>query len=303
MSAIQQVKKAVGATAVAAVAAGLVGGFASAAHASTVPPVASSSLVGTWVNTNSATNSVKQIVVAAKRGGNIGVDAFGVCHPSLCEWGQVPGIVYGPNVSSTTGTSFQTNQRFLSGNTEWSRTALQGTVLKTRAGLRLTVRELTVFEDNSGRKNYTLVETFKLGEGQHPTKPGNSVSTYPLGNRPLLAAGAFGTWKNVALAGGLVELQIGGSQASPTIEAFGQCSPTPCDWGAVRSVTYGTTISSTVGTVALAPYSFGFKNAQVVVQYGRNAARDERLIVKVYNEFTDGSGRSNYVLTETFERA
>jgi hypothetical protein len=215
----------------------------------------------------------------------------------------VPGIVYGPSAASTTGTTFQSNQRFLSGSTEWSRTALQGTVARRGGSLVLTVRELNVFEDGSGRKNYTRVETFKPGDGQQPTKAGNSVSTYPLGDRPLLVAGAFGTWKSITPTNGLVGLTIGGSQASPTIEAFGQCSPTPCDWGAVRSVTYGSSISSRVGSVALAPYSFGFKNAQVVVQYGLNAAGDERLTVKVYNEFTDGSGRSNFALTESFERA
>lgn len=303
MSALKQVKKALGATAIAAVAMGLGSGLVSAANATTVPPVASSALAGTWVNTNTATKSVKQIVITGQRGGNIRVDAFGACTPSLCEWGAVPGIVYGPNVSSTTGTTFQTNQRFLSGDTEWSRTALQGTVRKTAAGLRLSVRELTVFEDNSGRKNYTRVETFKLGEGAKPTKLGNSVGTYPLGDRPQLVAGALGTWQNVAPSGGLVKLVIGGTQAAPTIEAFGQCSPTPCDWGTVRSVTYGSTISSAVGSVSLAPYQFGFKNAQIVVQYGINAAGDEQLTVKTYNEFTDGSGRSNYVNTDVFERA
>ena len=306
MSAGRQVKKALGAGAAmvaATVTVGLASGLVTAAHATTVPPVASTALVGTWVNTNPATNSVRQIDITALRGGNIGVDAFGACHPSLCEWGRVPGIVYGPNASATTGTSFQTNQRFLSGGTEWSRTALQGPVLRTRSGPRLQVRELTVFEDGSSRKNDTKVETFKLGQGQRPRRLGHPVSTYPLGNRPLLVAGAFGTWKNLTPAGGLVELKIGGSQASPTIEAFGQCSPTACDWGAVRSVTYGSAISAPVGSVALAAYSFGFKHAQVVVRYGLNAAGDERLTVKFYNEFTDGSGRSNYVLSETFVRA
>ncbi|HEY8300529.1 MAG TPA: hypothetical protein VIG48_01395 [Jatrophihabitans sp.] len=303
MSAIKQVSKALGATAVAAVVVGLGSGFGSAANASPVPPVASTALAGTWVNTDAATRSVKQIVITGQRGGTIKVDAFGACTPSLCEWGSVPGIVYGPNVSSTTGTTFQTNQRFLSGSTEWSRIALQGTVKKTAAGLRLTVRESTVFEDNSGRKNYTRVEKFKLGKGVSPTKAGNPVSTYPLGDRPLLVAGALGSWTDVAPTGGLVKLVIGGSQASPTIEAFGQCSPTPCDWGAVRSVTYGSTISSSTGAVVLAPYSFGFKHAQIVVQYGVNAAGEAQLTVKTYNEFTDGSGRSNYVSTGVFRRS
>jgi len=34
---------------------------------------------------------------------------------------------------------------------------------------------------------------------------------------------------------------------------------------------------------------------------GKTAATD-KLVVTNYNEFTDGSGRSNYVVTETFVR-
>src|SRR4051812_43665215 len=84
-----------------------------AAEASPVPPVANASLPGTWVNTNSATRSVKQVVITRGDGGRISVDAFGSCSPSLCEWGLVPALVYGPTVSSTTGNDFQSNQRFL----------------------------------------------------------------------------------------------------------------------------------------------------------------------------------------------
>ena len=71
---------------------------------------------------------------------------------------------------------------------EWSRTTLFGRVVRTDAGLRLNLQELTVFEDGSGRKNYRVDETFKLGKGQAPTIAGNSVSSYRLGNRPLSAS-------------------------------------------------------------------------------------------------------------------
>ncbi|MGH8862802.1 MAG: hypothetical protein ACRDVG_16475 [Jatrophihabitantaceae bacterium] len=298
MTTTKHVRRVLGLAAMAAVAVGV----APAAHATPVPPTASSALAGTWVNTNSASRSVKQIIVTPLRGGHLGVDAFGACTPTLCEWGSVPAIVYGTSVSSTTGTTFQSNQRFLSRDREWSRTQLQGTVYRTLRGLRLLVRELTVFEDGSGRKNYTVTETFRLGEAHRPTRAGNPVSGYPRGNPPALVAGDFGSWTNVAPSGGLVKLTIGGSQAAPVVQAFGQCSPTPCDWGKVASITYGSSISSQVGTTTLAPYVFGFKNAQLVIRYWINAAGDERLTVAGYNEFTDGSGRSNYTKTETFAR-
>jgi len=276
--------------------------FAAPASASPVPPVASTSLTGTWVNTNSSTNSVKQIVVQAGKGGNVLVDAFGACTPSLCEWGRVTGIVYGAGVSSTTGTSFQSNQRFISGGKEWSRTQLYGNVTRTVAGPRLTVREYTAFLDGSGRKNYTRTEVFKLGHAAAVTKSGNAVTTYVLGNRPALNGGAFGTWVPSGSGNNLAKVVIGGTPTSPAVHAYGACSPTPCDMGAVRLITYGATISTLRGTSGIAPYTFSFKKTQLLLKYTISANDVETLTVSAYNEFTDNSGRSNYVVTQKLVR-
>jgi hypothetical protein len=299
MLSIKHVTKVLGLATVAALTAGLV---ASTAQATPVPPHASSALLGTWVNTNSSSNSVKQVVISPSKIGTVIVDAFGACSPSFCEWGKVPAIVYGTNVSSTTGVTFQTNQRFLSGDSEWSRTTLLGSVGRTRDGLRLKLRELTVFEDGSGRKNYEVDETFKLGEGQSPAISGHSVSSYRLGDRPALSAGALGLWVNPSATGGLAKVFIGGSAGAPIVHAFGQCSPTPCDWGRVRGITYGASISSAVGNNVLAPYTFGFKNAQLAITYRHPIKGDDTLTITSYNEFTDASGRSNYAKTEVLVR-
>lgn len=299
MNVIKQVTRILGLAAITAVAVGL----AAPAQASPVPPSPSSALFGTWVNTNASTSSVKVIVLAPNRIGSVSVDAFGSCTPTLCEWGSVPALVYGATVSSTTGATFQSNQRFLSAGKEWSRTALFGTVRRTVDGLRLTLRELTVFEDGSGRKNYKVTETFQPGLARKVTLAGNAVASYVRGAPPALVSPAFGTWKNVSLTGGLVAVKITGLAATPVVQAFGQCSPTPCDWGLVRAITYGASISSVQGNTMLAPYSFGFKKAQLVITYTRISTTAERLTVAEYNEFTDGSGRSNYVKTESFVRA
>lgn len=280
------------------------GVLASPAFASTTPPVASTALLGTWVNTNAATRSVKQIVVQPSRlAGNIVVDAFGQCSPSLCEWGGVPAIVYGPNVSAKTGASFQTNQSFQSNKTEWSRTQLLATVRVASTGAKtLSVRELTAFEDGSGRHNYSVTETFTPGEGLSPTRSGITAGGYPFGFPPSAQPRLAGDWK--ATSNAVVELKIGISAGVPSVQAFGSCSPSACDMGTVRGITYGANISSTVGNVVLAPYSFGFKNEQLVISFiaGATPAND-RLVVGNYSEFTDGSGRSNYLVTETFARA
>lgn len=286
--------------------AAIVVGFASPASASPVPPKASNALLGTWVNTNASTRSVKQVIVAPTRIGSVTVDAFGSCVPTLCEWGRVPANVYGANVSAPTGATFQSNQRFLSGGKEWSRTTLFGSVAETRIGLRLTLRELTVFEDGSGRKNYNVTETFARGKGQQATRNGFPVVNYVRGAPPALVPSALGSWKNVAATGGLASVKIAGSTLNPIVQAFGQCSPTPCDWGRTRAITYGASIASVRGNTLLAPYNFGFKKSQLVITYSRFLIRFaivEKLTISDYSEFTDGSGRSNYVMTETFVRS
>ena len=86
----QFTKRLLGVTLAASAAVTALGG--AAAHASPVPPVADIALPGTWVNTNVATRSVKQVVITRGEGGRINVDAFGSCSPSLCEWGLVPAL-------------------------------------------------------------------------------------------------------------------------------------------------------------------------------------------------------------------
>jgi hypothetical protein len=301
MKVTKQLTRVLGVGVMAALAVGL--SAAGTAQASPVPPKASTALLGTWVNVDKNSNSVKQIVVQPTRTGNVTVDAFGACVPTFCEWGKVPAIIYGSNVSSTTGVTFQSNQRFLSGDTEWSRTSLFGRVVRTGAGLRLRVQELTVFEDGSGRKNYRVNETFALGEGQAPALAGNSVSSYRLGDRPALVAAALGSWKNVSSSGSLAAVKIGNTTTAPIVHAFGRCTPTACDWGKVRGITYGTSISSTTGRTVLAPYLFGFKKSQLAITFSRTAAGTPILTIAEYSEFTDSSGRSNYVNYETFVRA
>src|SRR5437764_12682868 len=63
------------------------------AFASPTPPVASSALPGTWANTNSATRSVRNVVIQSDDRGGILVDAFGACEPTSCEWGRAPAIL------------------------------------------------------------------------------------------------------------------------------------------------------------------------------------------------------------------
>ncbi|MPZ72799.1 MAG: hypothetical protein GEU74_06130 [Nitriliruptorales bacterium] len=277
--------------------------LAGPAAAAPTPPAADSRLLGTWVNTDPATRSIKQIVVRGLSNGGLIVDAFGACGGGLCEWGRVSATVYGPNVSAKTGTHFRTNQRFLAGNSEFSRTVLFGNVRSTRSGRRLTVRKLTVFTDGSGRRNYTGTDRFAPGRGAAPSKNGHAVGTYPQGLPPAPVAGLFGSWKNTSSTPAIAGLDIAKSGGTPIVQGWGACTPSPCDMGKVRGITYGKSISASRGRTVLAPFSFGFKNEQLIITYKRKADGSEILTVANYNEFTDGSGRSNYMVTERFVRA
>ena len=273
------------------------------AAASTMTPAADSRLVGTWINSDPNTGSIKQVVIRGLSDGGLIVDAFGACGGGLCEWGRVSATVYGPNVSAKTGTHFRTNQRFLSGDSTFARTVLFGNVVSTTNGPRLIVRKLTVFTDGSGRRNYTGTDVFVPGQGAAPTTNGHAVSGFAHGVAPQALSGLFGKWKNVSSTPAVAGLDIINSGGAPVVQGWGACSPSACDMGKVRAITFGTTISSTVGRTLLAPFSFGFKNEQLVITHSRTSDGREQLIVSNYNQFTDGSGRSNYMKVERFVRA
>jgi hypothetical protein len=267
------------------------------ALASPTPPGPNPVLFGTWANTNPATSNVVDIVVSPS-GNGIMVDGFGACTPTPCQWGNIPGTVFGANVSSPTGSSFEANWNF-----GFSRTVLLATVTRVLFVPVLTVQEFTTFTDHSGRSNFEVTETFvRTGKTISPTVNGTAAVGYPLGHSVSPAPGLLGTWFNTSPTGGnirkiIISLNPNGTLA---VRAFGNCVPTLCRWGQVTGITFGTSISSLTGGVFLAPYQFSFANKLVD---GTVNAKGTQLTVQTYTEFTDNSGRSNYVSTDTFSRS
>jgi hypothetical protein len=261
--------------------------------ATPVPPTPSSVLAGTWVNTNHATNSVVDIWVATT-GKGITVDGFGSCVPTLCEWGRIPGTVFGPNVGAKTGTSFAAQWNF-----GFSRTVLLATYSTPRKVPTLTVQEFTTFTDGSGRFNYTRTETFTKGKPVKPAKNGVSASDYPLGSPVGPAPSLPAIWVNNAASGNVraVILSIGPGSGLLQVHAYGFCSPVPCNWGTVTGITFGPSVSTATGRTFLAPYTFSF--ARTLLDGTVNAAGTQ-LTLQTWTEFTDHSGRSNYDTTQTF---
>jgi hypothetical protein len=114
--------------------------------------VSPATLVGTWNNTNHATNDIVKIIIAA-HGSNITVQAFGACTPSPCVWGSVPGFAYAANVSSSPAVAFSAQYTF-----SFSKVILTGRL----QGKFLEVESFTEFTDGSGRSNlYTTDQMAK----------------------------------------------------------------------------------------------------------------------------------------------
>jgi hypothetical protein len=269
--------------------------FSVPALASPVPPAPNPVLSGTWANTNPATRNVVDIVIAGNKNG-IEVNGFGACSPSPCQWGNVPGTVFGANVSAATGSSFEANWNF-----GFARTVLLGTLTERDRVSTLTVQEFTTFTDSSGRANYAVTETFVRAKPMTAAGNGTAGVGYPLGDSVAPAPSLLGTWVNTSPASQSIRKSVIGHNPAGTlsVSAFGACTPTLCAWGKITGITFGTSISSASGRTFLAPYQFGF--AKKLADGALNATGTV-LTVQTYTEFTDSSGRSNYVSTDTFTR-
>jgi hypothetical protein len=103
-------------------------------------------------------------------------------------------------------------------------------------------------------------------------------------------AALVGTWTACdAATRSLVRVVIGGSGSAITVQVFGACTPTPCDWGQVKGLAYAANVSASIAVAFSAIYKFSFKEAIVT-----GVLDNGTLIVETFNHFTDGSGRSDY---------
>lgn len=111
-----------------------------------------------------------------------------------------------------------------------------------------------------------------------------------------------GDWRNTdSHTRGITRLQIQTS-GSIMVHAWGACSPSDCDWGAVPAYAYAPDVSSSISSSAraiTAEYTTGFSHTTLVI----TPSGSNRLTVQSFTRFTDGSGRSNYTNTYQFVRA
>jgi hypothetical protein len=130
--------------------AGLLGAVLLSTSAHAVSPTNVTGLVGTWVNTNSATGGIVKVVVTNTASG-LTFQSFGACSPTPCVHTVVSAQPFSASVSSNTavGLTAYRNSGF-----KYSRYSAE------RSGVYLRLDSFDTFAAGDTRKNYTKTEYF-----------------------------------------------------------------------------------------------------------------------------------------------
>lgn len=100
----------------------------------------------------------------------------------------------------------------------------------------------------------------------------------------------LGSWVNVdPNTGGLTKLIVAQQGGGYTVQGFGKCHPTDCDWGRTTLNLLGYSVTDTNPQWGLAVWNAGFKTTTLVIH-----VEGEQLVAETYDVFAPGDGRSNY---------
>lgn len=125
----------------------------------------------------------------------------------------------------------------------------------------------------------------------HVAKPGTPEVV-------VIAAPLVGTWHNVnSSTEDLVKIVIAAAGSNITVNPYGACVPTPCNWGVSPGMAYAPNVSSSQAVAFSSEFTFSFAKVIVV---GRLHGKE--LLVETFTHFTDGSGRSNLYTTDTMTK-
>ena len=103
-----------------------------------------SHLLGTWHNTKKESPNVK-VAKFMIEDGELKIQAFGACEPTLCDWGKTTCFVFSDSIDSPVVTGLTANYDFGFKSTQIAGNIKQGI---------LVLQVYNTFKDNSGRANY-----------------------------------------------------------------------------------------------------------------------------------------------------
>ncbi|HEY6350683.1 MAG TPA: hypothetical protein VI636_14865 [Candidatus Angelobacter sp.] len=94
---------------------------------------------------------------------------------------------------------------------------------------------------------------------------------------------------------GIIRIVLTGDDQKLRVHAFGACSPESCDWGTVPAAAFAESASASEAVGFRAFYNFGFLGTMLAAYLNKRL-----LVIDAYNQFKDGSGRSEYFLRDHF---
>ena len=110
---------------------------------------------GTWKNAKNGSRGLTTLKVRTA-GESVFVRAWGACHPTDCDWGEVPGNAFAPSVATDPASSAQKVTALF--ETSFSNTLL---TLSPTDDDEIQADTQTHFTDNSGRSSYSASYTFR----------------------------------------------------------------------------------------------------------------------------------------------
>ena len=130
--------------------------------------------------------------------------------------------------------------------------------------------------------------------------PAQAATATPVPPAPSTALA--GTWVNTNHATrNVVDLVVATTGRGITVDGFGACSPSACEWGRIAGTVFGPDASAATGTAFAAQWNFGFARTVLLAVYSA-PKKVPTLTVREFTTFTDASGRSNYTADETFTK-
>ncbi len=126
-----------------------------------------------------------------------------------------------------------------------------------------------------------------------------------IGPASATLAQLLGNWTNVdSNTRDIVRNLITDAGGAIQVQAWGACSPTPCDWGTVKATPYAPNVSSPLPADAQylqAEFTTSFSVATLVIGPAPTAPNGELSVIAL-TRFTDNSGRSAYASADLFKK-
>ena len=114
-----------------------------------------SRLVGEWTNIDSNTGNVTKVIIT-NDDNELSISAYGSCHPKDCEWGKVKINEIAASIEEKSNVlpfDYLLALWEIDGKIKNAMTEIMKITIETGPKPKLHIETITIFNDNSGRRN------------------------------------------------------------------------------------------------------------------------------------------------------